>query len=47
MNASFLVVLVMAIGFGAYALYARHLDRLDDYHLMHGPAAGCIECEGK
>ncbi|CAH0232314.1 hypothetical protein SRABI26_02680 [Arthrobacter sp. Bi26] len=47
MNASFIVCLVACIGLGVYALYLRNLDRADEYHLLHGPASDCIECEGK
>lgn len=47
MNAPFLICLMLCIGFGVYALYARGLDRADEYHRMHGPASGCAECEGK
>lgn len=42
-----LLCIVLASSFGVFALYARRLDRIDDYHLLHGPASGCIECEGK
>lgn len=47
MNAPFVVCLVACIGLGVYALYVRGLDRWDEYHLMHGPASGCVECEDK
>jgi len=23
------------------------LDRMDEYHIMHGPKSGCTECAGK
>lgn len=46
-NAAFLVCFVACIGLGVYALYAHRLDRMDEYHLMHGPASNCVECEGK
>lgn len=47
MNAPFLICLVLCIGFGVAALYFRRLDRAAEYHLMHGPNAGCLECEDK
>jgi hypothetical protein len=52
-------VLVLAFTFvgGAYFYArARYLDQLDrdrewadirEWHLLHGPADGCIECEAK
>lgn len=47
MNWTHMLGLVLCIGFGVYALYARRLDRFDEYHLAHGPNSGCVECEGK
>lgn len=47
MNAPVLVCLVLCIGFGLYALYARRLDRVDEYHLLHCPSSGCPDCEDK
>ncbi len=47
MNWTHLLGLVLRVGFGVYALYARSLDRAAEYHLLHGPADGCLECEGK
>ena len=42
-----LLILAAAV-FAAVAIpYARRLDRADEFHLMHGPQSGCIECEGK
>jgi hypothetical protein len=43
----FILCLVLAVAFGVAIAPARRLDRLDDYHLMHGPDSGCVECEGK
>jgi len=44
-----MTALVVALAAFAFVgiFWALRLDRMDDYHLMHGPAAGCIECEGK
>lgn len=47
MNWSFLICLILAIGFAVAIPWARRADRADEYHLMHGPDTGCIECEGK
>lgn len=48
MNAPFILCFVACIAAGFYALYLRNLERTEaEYHLMHGPADGCIECEGK
>lgn len=47
MSTPLLICLVLCIGFGVAALRAIRLDRADEYHLMHGPASGCVECEGK
>lgn len=47
MNAPFMVCFVACIGLGVYALYRWNLERSEDWHLIHGPADGCIECEGK
>jgi hypothetical protein len=42
-----LLCLVLCIGFGVAIPWARRRDRVDEYHLMHGPHGGCVECEGK
>jgi hypothetical protein len=48
-----LLCLVLCIGFGMEALRRLRIDRAtriagaDEYHLMHGPNDGCVECEGK
>ena len=42
-----LLCTVLACGFLARMLWAFQQDRLDDYHLMHGPNDGCLECEDK
>jgi hypothetical protein len=47
MNAPFLVCFVLCIGFAVAAVRAIRLDRADEYHLMHGPNSGCVECEDK
>lgn len=47
MNVSFLICLVLCIGFGMEALRRHRLDRADEYHLMHGPTSDCPECVGK
>ena len=50
MNAAFMVCLVLCIAAGVAALWASHLDRMDaaaEYHLMHGPNDGCVDCEDK
>jgi len=46
-NGFFVLVLAFVIVAGP-PIYrrARRLDRLDAYHLMHGPTSGCVECEG-
>ncbi|WP_168709304.1 hypothetical protein [Arthrobacter sp. PAMC25564] len=51
MNGFFILVLAATI-FGAivYIPRAIRLDRADAYaefHLMHGPRSGCVDCEGK
>lgn len=43
MNWSFLICLVLLIGFGVAILPARRAD-LTEYHLAHGPSDGCLEC---
>ena len=40
-------VLAATICAAVWAVWARRLDRADEYHLMHGPNSGCIECEDK
>ncbi len=50
MNWTHFLGILLLIGFGVAALRARRLDLADDYaeyHLMHGPRSGCVECEGK
>lgn len=57
MNMDWFYVLVLAfVCVGGPVLYARarRLDRADrdwadirEWHLLHGPTAGCVECEGK
>jgi hypothetical protein len=47
MSWAILLVLVLMVGFGVAILPAMRADREDDYHLMHGPDSGCLECEGK
>lgn len=49
-NAPVIVCLVMCIGFAVYARYRRNLEAapsFTEFHLMHGPRSGCVECEGK
>ncbi|MFS0715515.1 hypothetical protein ABC337_04785 [Arthrobacter sp. 1P04PC] len=45
----FFMLVFAAVIFGAvvYIPRAIRLDRIDAYHLMHGPSSGCVECEGK
>jgi hypothetical protein len=47
MSWAILLVLVLMVGFGVAILPAMRADREDEYHLMHGPNDGCVECEGK
>lgn len=49
MNWTHLLGLVLCIGFAVGIPWALDRDRLDvaEYHLMHGPNTGCVECEGK
>jgi len=47
MNWTHFVVIIMMIGFAVAIPYARRLDRADEFHVMHGPRSGCVECEGK
>jgi len=42
-----LLCVVLAAVFATLSLRALALDRADEYHLMHGPTSGCVECEGK
>jgi hypothetical protein len=50
-----MIVLILAacIGAAVYARYLSNLDRTDgwadirEWHLLHGPTAGCVECEAK
>lgn len=41
------LILAAAVFAGVGIAYARRLDRMDEYHLMHGPNDGCPECDGK
>lgn len=41
-----LICLVLCVGFGVAIPWARRADRAE-YHLMHGPNSGCVECEDK
>lgn len=45
MNVSFLICLVLFVGFGMEALRRRRLDRADEYHTLHGPDSCCPDCE--
>lgn len=48
MNAPVILCLVACIFAGMYALYLRNLERpAAEYHIFHGPASDCVECEGK
>ena len=47
MSAPVIVLLVATIGAAVWAAWARRLDRIDEYHLLHGPNDGCVECENK
>ena len=40
------LILSMAVFAGVGILWAVRADRAD-WHLMHGPNDGCLECEGK
>ena len=42
-----LLCLVLMVGFGVAILPAMRADRADEWHLLHGPNDGCVECEGK
>lgn len=46
MSVAILVCVVLLIGFGVAILPAMRAGR-DDFHLLHGPDSGCVECEGK
>jgi hypothetical protein len=46
MNASFIACLVLFIGFAVAIPWAIRNDRAD-WHLLHGPADGCLECADK
>lgn len=46
----FLIAVAVVFGFVVVLPRALRLDRRDahaEYHLMHGPDSGCLECEGK
>jgi hypothetical protein len=46
----FLVAVVVVFGFVVVWPWARRRDAEDalaEFHLMHGPASGCVECEDK
>jgi hypothetical protein len=47
MSWAILLCLVLLVGFGVAILPAMRSDRMAEYHLMHGPNDGCVECEGK
>ena len=47
MNWSFLICLILLVGFGVAILPAMRADRDDEFHIQHGPDSGCVECEGK
>ncbi|GAP53837.1 hypothetical protein AHiyo6_04020 [Arthrobacter sp. Hiyo6] len=49
MNWSVLIVLVLCVGFGVAIPWALRADRADyaEFHLMHGPQSGCLECADK
>lgn len=45
-----LLVLVLAVAFGLAIVPAVRADRADrstEYHIFHGPASDCVECENK
>lgn len=44
-----MIAVVLALAAFAYVgiFWARRLDRFDEYHIAHGPASGCPDCEGK
>lgn len=42
-----LVVIALAVAFGLAIRPAIQADRMDQYHLMHGPNDGCRECLDK
>lgn len=50
-NGSFVLCLVLFIGFGMEIRRRRNLKRADQprtpYHLYHGPKSGCPDCEDK
>lgn len=41
-----LACLVLCVGFGVAIPAAIRADRRD-YHLMHGPDSGCLDCQDK
>jgi hypothetical protein len=46
----FLVAVAVVFGFVVVLPWARRRDAADAYaefHLMHGPGSGCVECEDK
>lgn len=48
MSAPFFVCLVGCVVYAVYAAYRRNLERpAAEYHLFHGPASKCVECESK
>lgn len=47
MSVGTLLVLVLLVGFGVAIARAIRLDAANEYHLLHGPSDGCVECEGK
>lgn len=54
MNALFLICLILCIAAGVAAVRADRMDRAErewgdirEWHLLHGPDSGCVECEAK
>jgi hypothetical protein len=43
----FLVAVAVVFGFVVVLPWARRRDAHDEYHLMHGPNSGCVECLNK
>ena len=43
------LVLALAVVTAAFIPWAIRQDRVDhaEWHLMHGPRSGCVECESK
>jgi hypothetical protein len=54
MSVPFFLCLLACIGAAVYARYLSNRDRADrdwadirEWHLLHRPTAGCLECAGK